>query len=88
VLFNSIEFWVFFAVFFALYVRFGKTGQNRLLLVASYVFYGSWDWRFLGLLIFTTIVDWFVASASAARMIGRQALASLSSRIRGAGFFT
>jgi len=66
VLFNSIEFWVFFAVFFSLYVRFGRTGQNRLLLVASYIFYGAWDWRFLGLLAFTTAVDWFVALRIAA----------------------
>lgn len=34
--------------------------QNRLLLVASYYFYGAWDWRFLGLIIFSTTVDYFV----------------------------
>lgn len=35
--------------------------QNRMLLVASYVFYGYWDYRFLSLILFSTIVDYFVA---------------------------
>jgi D-alanyl-lipoteichoic acid acyltransferase DltB (MBOAT superfamily) len=43
-------------------------GQNWLLLAASYYFYGSWDWRFLSLLIGSTIVDFFVA-----RYLGREA---------------
>ena len=34
--------------------------QNLLLLVASYVFYGWWDWRFLGLIALSTLVDYFV----------------------------
>ena len=90
-LFNSVQFWVFFAVFFSLYVRFGKTGQNRLLLVASYIFYGSWDWRFLGLLIFTTIVDWFVAlriSAAPDRVAAKRWLSlSITANLAVLGFF-
>ena len=39
---------------------FRSRGQNRLLLVASYVFYGWWDWRFLALLIVTTVVDFSI----------------------------
>ena len=35
--------------------------QNWLLLVASYVFYAAWDWRFLSLLIASTVVDYAVA---------------------------
>ncbi|MBI4718986.1 MAG: MBOAT family protein [Planctomycetes bacterium] len=58
-LFNSFVFAGFFAVTYAAYVltmrRLGL--QNALLLVASYYFYGSWDWRFLGLLILSTVVD-------------------------------
>lgn len=59
-IFNSFVFWVFFAGVLALYWRLPLRGQNRLLLVASYVFYGYWDWRYLGLLAASTVVDYFV----------------------------
>lgn len=64
-LFNSLEFVVFFLVVFGLYVSLQRhlRAQNILLLVASYVFYGAWDYRFLGLLIATTFVDYLVALA-------------------------
>lgn len=62
-LFNSFEFLVFLAVLLLLYFLSGKTLQNRLLLVASYLFYGSWDWRFLGLILFSTVVDYFCGKA-------------------------
>jgi alginate O-acetyltransferase complex protein AlgI len=61
VLFNSLQFWFFFAVFAFFYFRLKHQGQNRLILVGSYIFYGAWDWRFVGLLILTTAIDWFVA---------------------------
>jgi D-alanyl-lipoteichoic acid acyltransferase DltB (MBOAT superfamily) len=63
VLFNTTEFAVFFAVVLALYLLLaGKVRwQNGLLLVASYVFYGWWDWRFLGLLWLSTLIDYVVA---------------------------
>jgi D-alanyl-lipoteichoic acid acyltransferase DltB (MBOAT superfamily) len=60
VLFNSASFIGFFAAVCALYwalVRF-RRAQNALLLVASYVFYGAWDWRFLGLIALSTVVDY------------------------------
>lgn len=60
-LFNSFVFWAFFAVVIVLYWRLNHRGQNFLLLIASYVFYGYWDWRFLGLIAFSTIVDFIVA---------------------------
>ena len=60
-LFNSYIFWIFFATVFALYRVLGHKWQNRMLLVASYVFYGSWDWRFLSLIFISTIVDYFAA---------------------------
>jgi alginate O-acetyltransferase complex protein AlgI len=62
-LFNSWEFVVFFVLVFALYRVLPARGQNALLLVASYFFYGWWDWRFLGLLFISTAIDYFVGKA-------------------------
>lgn len=55
-LFTSIEFMVFLPVAFALYwvLRRQVRWQNLLLVAASYLFYGWWDWRFLLLIAFTT----------------------------------
>ncbi|HXT70773.1 MAG TPA: MBOAT family O-acyltransferase [Vicinamibacterales bacterium] len=58
--FTSIDFVLFFAVVYALYRVLPHRAQNVMLLAASYYFYGSWDWRFLGLLIGSTVVDYFV----------------------------
>jgi D-alanyl-lipoteichoic acid acyltransferase DltB (MBOAT superfamily) len=60
-LFNSYIFWVFFAVVFVLYRLLSHRGQNLMLLAASYVFYGYWDWRFLFVMLFSTVVDYFAA---------------------------
>lgn len=60
-LFNSYLFWVFFALVFILYRRLRHRAQNHMLLVASYVFYGYWDWRFLFLMLFSTVVDYGAA---------------------------
>lgn len=60
-LFNSFFFWVFFLAVLSLYWRLSHRGQNLLLLVASYYFYGCWDWRFLGLIFATTTWDFFLA---------------------------
>lgn len=61
-LFNSSVFLVFFAAVYAAYLLLRRHHrlQNRLLLVASYVFYGWWDWRFLSLIVFSTCVDYVV----------------------------
>jgi alginate O-acetyltransferase complex protein AlgI len=59
-LFNSIDFALFLPVVFALYwslARYGLRAQNLLIVVASYVFYGWWDWRFLSLIAFSTLLD-------------------------------
>ena len=58
-LFNSLTFLIFFAIVYALYLAFNHRWQNRLLLLASYVFYGAWDWRFLSLIWISTILDYF-----------------------------
>lgn len=56
-LFNSIEFLLFLPIVFCLYwfVFSSRRWQNLLVVVASYVFYGWWDWRFLILIAFTTL---------------------------------
>jgi len=62
-LFNSFEFAIYLPVIFILYWFVSQRNlkaQNLLLLVASYVFYGWWDWRFLSLLAFSSLVDYFV----------------------------
>ena len=55
-LFNSFEFLVFLPIVFLLYwfVFRGRRWQNLLIIVASYVFYGWWDWRFLLLIAITS----------------------------------
>ena len=55
--FHSLEFAAFFVAVYAVYLSLGHKQQNRLLLVASYIFYASWDWRFLGLILLTTATD-------------------------------
>lgn len=60
-IFNSEAFAVFLPLVFILYWFVFKRmhHQNILLLIASYVFYGWWDWRFLFLLVFSTSLDYY-----------------------------
>lgn len=55
--FNSVQFLVFLPIVFLLYWLVFKPvkWQNALIVVASYVFYGWWDWRFLTLIAFTSL---------------------------------
>ena len=63
-LFNSFAFLAFFAVTYGLYLAArDRRVQNRMLLVASYVFYGWWDWRFLSLIAVSTAVDYALGIA-------------------------
>ena len=59
-LFNTWTFLAFALVVFGLYYVLPFRGQNRMLLVASYVFYGAWDWRFLSLIFLSTLIDYTV----------------------------
>ena len=63
-IFNSFSFLLFFTVFFLLYYLLNKQIklQNILLLIGSYIFYGWWDFRFLSLIIFSTLVDYWVGN--------------------------
>ena len=61
-LFNSLDFAIFFPIVFVLYwvVARHKLARNIHLLAASYFFYGWWDWRFLFLIIISSLVDYLV----------------------------
>jgi D-alanyl-lipoteichoic acid acyltransferase DltB (MBOAT superfamily) len=62
-LFNSLDFAIYLPVVFGIYwfvVNRNLKLQNSFILLASYVFYGWWDWRFLTLILFSTIVDYLV----------------------------
>ena len=62
-LFNSIDFAVFLPIVFVLYWFVTDKNlklQNLFLVLASYVFYGWWDWRFLSLIVFSTLIDYMV----------------------------
>ncbi len=61
--FNSLVFLVFFLVVYGLYRALPHRGQNVLLLVSSYFFYGWWDWRFLSLIFISTLVDFWAGLA-------------------------
>ena len=58
--FNSLVFLLFLPVVFVLYWQVFKPlrWQNMLVVVASYVFYGWWNWRFLGLIAFTSLFSY------------------------------
>ncbi len=62
-LFNSFEFTIFLPLVFTLYWFFFHKElviQNIFLILASYFFYGFWDWRFLGLIFFSSLVDFTI----------------------------
>lgn len=62
-LFNSLEFALFLPVVFVLYwfvTNQRLRVQNALLLLASYVFYGWWDWRFLSLIVLSSVCDYLI----------------------------
>lgn len=62
-LFNSLDFAIFLPIVFILYwfvVNKNLKLQNLLIVAASYLFYGWWDWRFLSLVLFSTLVDYSI----------------------------
>jgi D-alanyl-lipoteichoic acid acyltransferase DltB (MBOAT superfamily) len=82
-LFNSISFLIFLPVVFILYWGLFKWSlklQNIFLLLASYLFYGWWDYRFLALIAASTLVDYFIGRflQKTANEIHRKMLLSLS----------
>ena len=62
-LFNSIDFAIFLPIVFILYWFVTNKNlklQNLLIVISSYIFYGWWDWRFLSLILFSTILDYSI----------------------------
>jgi alginate O-acetyltransferase complex protein AlgI len=89
--FTTPTFLVFLAVVFLLYWALPRRGQNGLILTASLVFYGWWDWRFLLMLLFIAGVDYAVARALMRTEAPAQRRAllgfSLASNLGALGFF-
>ena len=74
-LFNSLEFAIYLPIIFILYwFVFNKNlkWQNGLIVIASYVFYGWWDWRFLSLIIVSSIIDYCIGLALASTSIEKK----------------
>ncbi|GAB5456826.1 MAG: MBOAT family protein [Henriciella sp.] len=70
-IFTDLIFFVFLALVFSAYwLLRGKESRLNLLLGASAIFYGWWDWRFLGLIGFVILVSWAVAGFAARRAPG------------------
>jgi D-alanyl-lipoteichoic acid acyltransferase DltB (MBOAT superfamily) len=90
-LFDSPIYIFFLAVVVLLFWRLHFRAQNYFLVAASYFFYGWWDWRFLLLLAFSSVMDFFVARAieDASAATHRKALLILSVSLNLAflGFF-
>ncbi len=62
-IFNSLDFAIFLPIVFILFWFVAKKSlkwQNFILVAASYIFYGWWDWRFLSLILFSTVIDYSV----------------------------
>ncbi len=62
-LFNSVDFAIFLPTVFLLYwfvFHKNRTVQNLFIVAASYLFYGWWDWRFLSLILFSSLVDYSI----------------------------
>lgn len=62
--FNSISFFIFFVIFFFVYWQLNNKAnikiRNLFTIIASYLFYGLWDWRFLSLIFLSSIIDYTI----------------------------
>ena len=61
-LFDSPVYFIFLFLVVSVYWQLGQRNQNIFLLLASYFFYGWWDWRFLALVLLSTVVDYRLAN--------------------------
>src|SRR5436305_2069000 len=75
--YNSWTFWLLFLVVFAPYWFVSHRRQNQLLLVASYFFYGFWDYRFLFLILISTVIDFIGGLGVAGVRLGAARLRNL-----------
>ncbi len=90
-LFTSLEYFFFYLIVFAMYWTVTLRFRKSLLLLSSLWFYAAWDWRFLGLLAFSTGVDFFcgkyLAQATTPPFRRTLILISLISNLGLLGFF-
>ena len=62
-LFNSIDFAIFLPICFVIYwfvLNNNIKYQNLFIAFSSYIFYAWWDWRFLSLILVSTVIDFYV----------------------------
>ena len=76
--YNSWTFWLLFIAVIIPYWRLSHKRQNHLLLGASYLFYGFWDYRFLFLVLISTYIDFIGGLGVAGVQLSRQRLTRLS----------
>ncbi|MBC7360373.1 MAG: MBOAT family protein [Desulfacinum sp.] len=90
-LFNSFEFFAFYLAVFLLYKVLPARSQNLMLLVASYFFYGCWNWRLLSLMLVSTLVAYVaglgIERSSDEKTKKRYLLWSAASNLAILGFF-
>ena len=89
--FNSIVFAVFISLFFPLYWFLKGRARMWLCLLGSYLFYGWWDWRFLAIVLFTTVLDYslgiLIENENDAKKKSRLVFISVLSNLGFLGFF-
>jgi D-alanyl-lipoteichoic acid acyltransferase DltB (MBOAT superfamily) len=90
-IFSSFDFLIFFATVFAVQLFLPHRPRNIFLLAASYLFYGCWDWRFLGLMLLSTIIDFAcshgIAESTDQKYRKRLLLVSVAANLIILGFF-
>jgi alginate O-acetyltransferase complex protein AlgI len=79
--YNSWPFWLLFFCILLPYWRLRHRLQNALLLVVSYVFYGTWDYRFLFLILVSTVIDFIGGLGVAGVRLSRRRLLSLAALV-------
>jgi D-alanyl-lipoteichoic acid acyltransferase DltB (MBOAT superfamily) len=85
-LFNSLTFVVFLVIVYGVWRLLpGVRSRNAWLLLGSYVFYAAWDWRFLGLIFASTLVDYVAARTMAGASPGRRRAALFVSLVMNLG---
>ncbi len=90
-LFNSLDFLLFSIVVLIIQRLLPHRPRNIFLLAASYFFYGSWDWRFLSLILFSTILDFYCGRGISASQTSQKRkwllAASVTANLLVLGFF-
>jgi len=84
--YNQLQFWLLFLAVFVPYWWLPHRKQNQLLLVASYVFYGFWDYRFLFLILVTTVIDFIGGLGVAGARLPRAQLIRLTGLLAAGAF--